>query len=346
MLRAMARAAGPLDFSKPAAIYVLHGPERLLIDRAVAALRDATVKPALRAFNYDVFDAGEKLDARAIVQAARTLPMMGGRRLVHVKGAHDLSAAQLEALLPYLADPAPETVLLLVAEKLDTRLKFFAQAKKAGVVEKFEAPYENRLPGFVEDEARQRGLKLERGAAQRLADVVGRDLGRLSSSLEQLGLYAAGRAIRSEDVDELVADSRERNVFELCDATYAGNRTRALVAARSMLANRESPIGMVAMLARHARQLVRIRALGGRPSPSQIASALGLSPYFAGPLAEQARRYSEAGLERVLCELAAADRSLKGGGLGAAKAGLGDELLVERLLGSLVALGEKRPARA
>jgi DNA polymerase-3 subunit delta len=338
----MARS-GPLDFTKPAPVYVFHGPERLLVDRAVAALRDATVKPALRAFNYDVFDAGEKLDSRALVQAARTLPMMGGRRLVHVKGAHDLSAAQLEVLLPYLADPAPETVLLLVADKLDTRLKFFAQAKKVGVVEKFEPPYENRLPGFVEDEARQQGLKLERGAAQRLADVVGRDLGRLCSSLEQLGLYAAGRAIKAEDVDELVADSRERNVFELCDATYAGNRPRALRAARNMLANRESAIGMVAMLARHARQLIRIRALGPRPSPGEVASALGLSPYFAGPLTEQARRYSDGALERALLELAAADRNLKGQGLGVAKAGLGDELLVERLLGTLLSLGAQRP---
>ncbi len=317
-----------------AGVYILSG-ERLLVDRIVHALRDL-VPPAQRAFNYDVFDA-DRLDGGAVVQAARTMPMMGKRRVVVVRGAHGLAAGELEKMVAYVAAPAPETVLVLVGEKFDTRLKFFAQARKAGaVVEKLEAPYESRLPGWVEDEARRQGVKLGSGVSGRLAQVIGRDLGRLAAAVEQLSLYAGpGKAVAVDDVDDVIADSRERNVFELCDATYAGQRVRALVAARKMLAARESAIGMVAMLARHARQLARIKALGARPSEGDIASALGVSPFFARPLGEQARRYAEAGLGRVLGLLAQADRDLKG----PVKAALGEDVVLERLLDRVVAAG-------
>lgn len=310
-------------------VWALHGPEKLLIDRVVLALRDALVPPALRAFNYDVFDAAERPDVGRIASAAKTLPMMGKKRLVHVKSVDALKAADLETLQPVVENPQPETVLLLVGDKIDARLKFFAQVKKKGVLEKFEPPYENQLPMWIDREARARQLNLAPGTAQRLADVVGRDLGRLASSLELLGLYAGpGNPIKADDVDELIADARERNVFELCDAVYGGQRTRALTALRRMIEGRESTIGMVAMLARHARQLLRIRALGPNPSPSEVASGLGLAPFFARPLAEQARRFTEAGLSRALVALADADQDLKG----PVKAALGEDLVMERLL--------------
>jgi len=337
----VARGASGIDVAdiargRVAAVYLLSG-ERLLVDRIVAALREL-VPAAQRAFNYDVFDA-DRLDAGAVVQAARTLPMMGKRRVVLVRGAGGLAAGELDKLAPYVAAPAPETVLVMTAEKFDTRLKFFAAAKKAGaVVDKLEAPYESRMPAWIEDEARRQGVKLASGASARLYQVVGRDLGRAAAALEQLALYAAGRAVTVDDIDDVIADSRERNVFELCDATFVGQRVRALVAARRMLAARESAIGMVAMLARHARQLLRIKALGARPSEGDIASALGIPPFFARPLGEQARRYAEPGLARILGLLAQADRDLKG----PVKAALGEDVVMERLLDAMVAAAAPR----
>ena len=40
-----------------------------------------------------------------------------------IKNIHEARAEQLEGLLDYVADPVPETVLLLTAEKIDARRK-------------------------------------------------------------------------------------------------------------------------------------------------------------------------------------------------------------------------------
>jgi len=67
--------------------------------------------------------------------------------------------------------------------------------------------------------------------------------------------------VTSDDVDELVADTRERTVFELTDVIGAADRPRALAAVASLCDQRESAVGVVVMLARHVRQLTLVYTL-------------------------------------------------------------------------------------
>src|SRR5262249_9277292 len=142
----------------------LCGKERFLVDRAVDSLRAAMLTPATRDFNYDSVSAKDAPVAR-ILSCARTLPMMGKRRLVLVRDADELDADDLTALSPYVASASPETCLCFVAEKADQRLKFFTLFKKHGLLLKLDPLAERQLPAFVELEAKRRKLTLEAGAA-------------------------------------------------------------------------------------------------------------------------------------------------------------------------------------
>src|SRR5687767_8572557 len=203
-------------------VYLLGGGEPLLVTRVVQALVEAVVPPAVRAFNYDSLEA-KAAGPAGILNAARTLPMMGKQRLVVVRDIDTLGAALAE-LVPYLEKPAPETVLVLLAAKVDGRIKLFSVAKKKGFLHELEAP--RQVGPFIKEEAARRGAKIGEDAARRLAEVAGGDLGRLASSIDMLALYAGDRAITAADVDELVAETRERTVFELANAVGEGNRER------------------------------------------------------------------------------------------------------------------------
>src|SRR2546425_2469259 len=111
-------------------VYVLHSEHPVLIERAVAAIRDAAVPPAARGFNYDVVDG--KPSGSRIVALAQTLPMMAQRRLVLVRDLAALPADDAEPLIAYFAKPNPSTVVVAIASKLDKRLKVFAAASKKG----------------------------------------------------------------------------------------------------------------------------------------------------------------------------------------------------------------------
>ncbi|MEZ4366887.1 MAG: DNA polymerase III subunit delta [Kofleriaceae bacterium] len=303
----MAALVDQIAAGKLAPVYLLHSEQPVLVDRVLAALRDAVVAPALRAFNYDVIEG--KPSATRIVAAAQTLPMMGPRRLVYVRDLAALPADEAPALLAYIAAPNPSTVLVCVTSKLDKRLKLYAQAAKAGVLHVLEAP---RNPSqWIRAEADARQVRLEGRVVDRLVDAVGNDLSRLAMVLDQLALYAGDRAVTVDDVDELVADTRERSVFELTDAIGAGDLPGALAAVASLCDQRDSAIGVIAMLARHLRQLGQVHAHAGA-SKGELAQRVGAPPFVVDKLVAQARRYPAAHVARSTAALAAADRALKG----------------------------------
>jgi len=72
-----------IERGEVAPIYCLHGAERYLVDRCLAAIRAAVLggkAAAFAAFNQDVFDLKEA-SIETVVNTARTLPMMAPRRL-------------------------------------------------------------------------------------------------------------------------------------------------------------------------------------------------------------------------------------------------------------------------
>jgi DNA polymerase-3 subunit delta len=297
-------AAGSLD-----PVYVLHSEHPILIERVLSAIRDAVVPPAARGFNYDIVE-GKPTGAR-IVALAQTLPMMAQRRLIYVRDFSAMPADDAEPLLAYLAKPNPSTVIVGVASKLDKRIKLYAQLSRKGFLHVLEAP--RQVAPWVRAEAKHRGVQLEAAAINRLVDAVGNDLSRLALTIDQLGLYAGGRPVTSDDVDDLVADTRERTVFELTDAIGAADRPRALAAVASLCDQNESAVGVIVMLARHVRQLALVYTLREtnvpRPSWGQM---LGVPPFVVDKLIAQARSYSPRALAAATQRLANADRALKG----------------------------------
>ena len=290
-------------------VYVLHSEHPVLIERAVAAIRDAAVPPAMRGFNYDVVEG--KPNGSRVVALAQTLPMMAQRRMVLVRDLSLMPADDAEAVVEYFGKPNPSTVLVALASKLDKRMKIFAAASKKGYLHVLDAP--RQLMPWVRAEAQAQGVKFEASAVGRLIDTVGDDLSRLVRAIEQLALYAHGRSVTSDDVDELIADTRERSVFELTDAIGAADRTRALAAVASLCDQRESAVGVVVMLARHVRQLSLLHALRAQGTPrGEWASKIGVPPFVVDKLLAQARSYTPSALASATRRLAEADRALKG----------------------------------
>lgn len=313
----MARPTGadplaPLREGEPGPLYFIHGKERYLVDRAVEILRARVLDPRTRDFNYELF-YGKEAGASRIAQAARTLPMMAKRRLILVRDADEMKGDELGGLIAYVSDPAPESCLVFVAEKADQRLKFFAAFKKHGVLIKLDPLYERQLPDFVRGEARARGVTLQPDAVTMIVDEIGAELGQLADAVERLAIYAGERKqITAEDVDKVVATTRQRNVFELANAVGSGDRARALAVLSSMLGARESGVRIVAMLARHLRQLwITSELLERTRDKFEIAGALGIPPFFADDIIRQARTIDAARARRMHAALFKADKDLK-----------------------------------
>ena len=78
-------------------VCVLTGSERVLIERAVSALKTAALGDGAAGFNDDLFQ-GQGMSAQRVMQAARTMPMMARSRFVLVRNLDAAPPAELELL--------------------------------------------------------------------------------------------------------------------------------------------------------------------------------------------------------------------------------------------------------
>jgi DNA polymerase-3 subunit delta len=324
-----------------APIYCLSG-ERFLVEAALGAIRGAVLGQAGAgaSFNHDVYELKETGVGPAVA-TARTLPMMARRRLVVGKGIDEVKADALEPLLGYVEDPNPSTCLVLVGDKVDVRYRAFQALRKAGFLHVFAPLRDQALGGWLRAHARGRGIAIDADAVTALCDLAGPELGRLAQALEQLSLYVGGgRPIALDDVEDLVAETRQRGIFELTKAIGAGDVGRSLALLANMFRNREPPLRIEFMLARQLRQIWRAKELAAAgTSRPEIAAAVGMSPYFLDDVLVPAKRMSRATLARAFERLYQADQALK-------SSRVDPELLVSRLVQAMAedaAAGAGRP---
>jgi DNA polymerase-3 subunit delta len=294
-------------------VVVIAGSERFFVDRAVGALRKAIVGDGPTGFNEDIFE-GKSCTAARIVDAARTLPMLASQRLVLVREADAIAAAELDKLADYLEAPSPSTCVVLLAEKLDGRTRMAKRASKLDMVVDTAPLKLGDLRSFVQSEANRRKLRIAPEAVAELIDAIGNDLPAIDDALERLALYVGeGAAIDVRAIEACVTKVRVESIWALVDAVSMRDRRAALRAAASLLADREPPLRILAMVARQLRIVSRMQAALARGLPPQEAAReAGAPPFKARDLATAARRFAPDALARAFAILAETDLALKG----------------------------------
>ncbi len=332
-------------------VYLVLGEERLLADRAVAAIRAAATAGGIAGFNEERFTAGEST-FDDVAAAAKMLPMMSPRRYVMVRSAErwekDADRAEekaaaapkklddggvvagtggsgrvkkpikdtpLDALDAYAKDPSPTTVMVVVATKLNGSRRIVKTAKSGGfLVECLPIKRRDELAQWVTAAARRRGHAIDGRAAARVAELSGPDLGAVDDAVERLSLFVGpGVAIGSEAVDVVVARVRESSVWDLIDALVARKLDAALVALPDVMEGPGSGLPALGAIASNVRQLLKMdAAMRGGANPMEAAASAGVPPFKAQDRAALLRKLPTRILASWPRLLARADVELKG----------------------------------
>jgi DNA polymerase-3 subunit delta len=196
------------------------------------------VEAELRPFNVDRLYGGETT-AVAVVDAARTLPMMVPRRVILVLHAERLlnpkketeeTSRDLEALERYLKAPVDTACLVLVAEGIDKRRSLAKLLLSRATVVECAGPADAvEAAKWVKDRVAQQGMTIDARAARLVADRAGADIARLRADVERLTLYAADKgAIAEADVREVVGAATSQDDWAVTRAIERGSAGEAL----------------------------------------------------------------------------------------------------------------------
>lgn len=312
-------------------VYLVVGEEEFLRNRLVKALREAASAGSIPGLNDDQFQAGEA-SIDQVIGVARTLPMMGRRRVVLVRGVErwdgrggaegasrsekagkTKAADPFERLGDYAGAPSPETVLILSGAKLDGRRRVMALARTQGFLVSCDPLSRAELPRWVERHAAELKGRLAPGVSDLIAELVGPELAPVADALERLTLFAGDREITEDDVSECLVRIRTKTVWELVDAVGRRDLGGAL-AALDQVYDPNDRVRLLGLLAWAARQLLRFEsALRAGLAPVEAAKQAKAQPFKIREMTEQLRRLSRAELEAWLEILSRVDLAQKGG---------------------------------
>jgi DNA polymerase III subunit delta len=235
--------------------------------------------------------------------------------------APEVLKGQAKALLAYF-EQVPDSTLLVLTEddvaggQAFRKLQDLSRDGRAKIIT-CEKLRRNDLPAWIRNRAQMRKVALDGPALMDLAEFVGDELRQLDQELIKLGDYARGRSVTREDVRRLVPATRVASVFDLVDALGAGNGPVAgKLMTHALDVDGEPPLRLMAMIARHYRQLLQLKALQaqGVKAP-EIARTLGIFEWKMTGMVSQANRHSFARLEQALEKTLKADESIKTGKL-------------------------------
>ena len=304
---------------------LLLGNEAYLREASRAALIDKFVPEAARSWAVSRFSA-DRGGTQSALDQAQTLPMLSSRQVVFLEEAEAIEKLgekareeAVERLTVYLADPAPFTVLVIEAEKLDMRMllgKKLAELSlvvEVGLGEKVEDRIDAAVP-LAKTMAKERGVTFASGAAEDLAEFVGGDLMRLKTEVDKLSTFAVkSKTIRREDVGLLVISEKTTTTWEVADLLASQQPQKALEFVNRLLRDGEEPLMMIGGLAWTYRKLVEASEVRGTMNGWQAAKALGMNPERAELAIRSARKIPRERLLDSLLALQEADSRLKGG---------------------------------
>ena len=298
-------------------LYFFFGEETFLIDELQELLVEEALPPHQHDFNLDVI-YGSEAEASEVIGLCQGFPAGAERRIVIVREFEKLeNNRQFKA---YAQQPNPQAIVLLACtEKPNLSAHPYRALKEHATWSEFESPYDNEMPGWIQEYVNGQGYEIEPKGLQMLADYVGTDLQRAASEIEKLITFAGDRTrLTANDVLDASGQTREFNVFELQSAIGEGRHADAERIAGRILQQASNPQGeaimIVIMLGRYFDKLWKLQTPGAqRKNKYDLASLIGVPPFFVEEYKQAAQQYTRASIADAYSALLAADYELKEG---------------------------------
>lgn len=294
-------------------VYLITGSDRPKIQRALRRLRDR-----IGDHGVELLSATETSGEDAVAACNSMGLLGGGRRLVIVEAAERWKAADVKSVTAYLANPAPDTVLALVAAELKKDSVLGKACAKAGDMLVYDVP-RRRLPEWVAKQFGERGVEIDAEAVRVLVDLVGQDPEELATEVDKIATWAAGQPVGVAEIEALAAGCAEVPGYELTDAWGRRDLPAALAACQGLLERSGDPIsrsvpGLIGLLVGHVGRVRDCQMFAAEGlTAREAAGRLKRHPFYVEKLYAQARNYDAAELRQAIVRLADLDHAVKGG---------------------------------
>jgi DNA polymerase-3 subunit delta len=351
--------------SAPAPAYLVSGDDPALVAEALADLlhrlagTPADGGPPVLLEEYGPTTAGTRtadgdtdgesggrarIDLGPVLGACTTPPFLADRRVVVLRHAGLLDAAQAKLVAAYLAEPLETTSLVLVADDKAVGAALVRAVRSKGeVLDASVGSGSKARASWLDAHLSASPVRIAPAARALLDAHLGDDLARLPGLVATLAAaYGEGATVGPEELVPFLGEAGAGKPWDLTDALDSGEVRKAVeVLHRSVAAGDRHELVVLGSLHRHYGAMLRLDG-SGATTEAQAAELLGMKPFPASKALRQSRKLGHDQIVRAITLLADADLDLRG------RSALPAETILEILVGRLAQLagsGSRAAAR-
>ena len=246
-------------------IALVYGPDAGLVQERAEKLLKSVVPDLTSAFNVSDLNEDTLLaDPARLADEAAAISMMGGRRVVRVRGAGNDLAELLES---FLDDPKGDGLVVIEAgdlAKTGALRKLFDGHKSAAAIQCYPDSARD-LGDVVRDALRAEGISISPDALEDAVSRLGSDRGVTRREIEKLVLYMHGhKQVSLEDVRAVMGDEAEARSEIACDAAGNGDLARLDLELERLWAADTQPAQILRSAMGHFQRLLQTRESAAR----------------------------------------------------------------------------------
>jgi len=292
--------------------YIFCGLDEELIKEGISLVVNSTVDKSLLDLNYIRLD-GLTTTFDDIMNACETMPFMGDKKVVVVYRASFLKDKTDSAgtktyneILKYLKDLPPYTVLImyyLFNDKRDTPKKSnkVRALDKVSKVVHFDKLKKDRYYKKVEEVFKEKGKEIGKIELRYFAEKVQNNFDIIRREADKLISYTGNRGVTKNDIDKLIANSSEDDIFDLVDFISQKKAEKALDLLYELLSKSDQHMLIISNIENNFKRLYEIKiSVQNGARVNDISNKFKLPTFVCEKLINQCSKFSVKQLQRLM----------------------------------------------
>jgi len=299
-----------------APLYLLFGPETLLIEEALDQIRGQCTQAGYSERIRLTVETG--FDWNRLQHESSTLSLFADKRLIELRlPTGKPGEVGSRALIDFAQNLSSDTTLVVVANAIDKRgqaVKWFKAIQSAGMVVECPAIGAANLPRWISQRMSAQRLKYEPEAVEHLSHLVEGNLLAAAQEINLLGLLYPDQTITPLIIEQTNADHARFNVYVFVDACLGGAIERTIRILQNLKHEQAEPIIILWALAREVRTLCQLSAAierGERPG-GPLFKRYGIWSSRSTLVSSALNRLPKSRWQNILQSIGHADLMVKG----------------------------------
>ena len=270
--------------------------------------------------NLTYYNEDANNDIRQLIIQCQTYPFLSDYRVIvyenpsFIFDSKLLDAKQQQALVDYLSNPVETTVLIIVINKtVNSNSLIYKKISKYFKIEKFDKLSQNDFEKLVRDDLKTNSVNISKDALDLLLSRLDNDVEKYKNELNKLLTY--GTELDYQDIDYLINQPIENDIFKLTNAINQNDLAASLKVYRDLLTNNKNDVlSIIGLLASQYRSMSQVKLLSQLGyNNAQIAAKLNVSAGSVYYKLRDSLNLSAKELMNKLNQLAILDESIKSG---------------------------------